>query len=159
MGLVSSLLLQAAFSGGLDAPQRILTFSVFFHTVRLLGGEAGVALMGHFIAEREKLHSYLLGLKVQSGDWITEGTVQHLAAGLAPKSTGLEAATGRALSIIDAKLRLQAYSLTFIDAFHLVAWACVVMLLVTAVLRKAPLSFAQLPSLQQGSTSAQEIRQ
>jgi len=158
MGLVCSLLLQAAFSGGLDAPQRILTFSAFFHTVRLLGGETGVALMGHFIAEREKLHSYLLGLRVQSGEWITESTVRHLAAGLASKSGGLAVATERALGIIDSKLRLQAYSLTFIDAFHLVAWACVVMLLVTAVLRKAPLSFAQLPALQQGPTSTQESR-
>src|SRR6266436_8092857 len=149
MGLVCSLLLQAAFSGGLDAPQRILTFSAFFHTVRLLGGETGVALMGHFIADREKLHSYLLGLHVQSGNWIDAGTVQHLAAGLMAKSNGVIGATGRALGIIDAKLRLQAYSLTFIDAFHFVAWACAGMLLLTAVLRKSPLSFGQLPSLQQ----------
>ena len=158
MGLVCSLLLQAAFSGGLDAPQRILTFSAFFHTVRLLGGETGVALIGRFIAEREKLHSYLLGLQVQSGEWITESTVRHLAAGLVSKSGGLAVATERALGIIDSMLCLQAYSLTFIDAFHLVAWACVAMLLVTALLRKAPLSFAQLPSLQQGSTSMQESR-
>jgi len=85
LGLVSSLVLQAALSGGLDAPQRVLTFSAFFHTVRLLGGEMGVSLMGHFIADREKLHSYLLGLHVQSGNWLAAGTVQHLAAGLAIK--------------------------------------------------------------------------
>jgi DHA2 family multidrug resistance protein len=149
LGLVSSLLLQAAFSGGLDAPQRILTFSAFFHTVRLFGGQMGVALMGHFIAEREKVHSNLLGLHVQSGSWVTDGNLQRLAAGLAAKSSGLMAATGRAAEIIDSKLRQQAYCLTFIDAFHLVAWACVAMLLVTALLRKSPLSFGQLPSLQQ----------
>jgi len=144
LGLVSSLILQAAFSGGVSAPQKALTFAAFFHTVRLLGGQMGVALMGHFIAEREKLHSFLLGLQVQSGDWITESTLRHLAAGLAAKSAGIVAATGRALSIVDAKLRLQAYSLTFIDAFQLVAWACAAMLLVTAVLRKSPMSFGQL---------------
>jgi DHA2 family multidrug resistance protein len=115
----------------------------------LLGGELGVALMGHFIADREKLHSYLLGLHVQSGSWIDAGTVQHLAAGLAAKSNGVIGATGRALGLIDGKLRLQAYSLTFIDAFHFVAWACAGMLLLTALLRKSPLSFGQLPSLQQ----------
>ena len=63
------------------------------------------------------------------------------------------AASGRAAEIIDSKLRLQAYSLTFIDAFHLVAWACVGMLVLTAILRKAPMNFAQLPLLQQGPTS------
>jgi DHA2 family multidrug resistance protein len=156
LGLVTSLILQAAFSGGLEAPQRALTFSAFFHTVRLLGGQAGVALMTYFIADRERLHSNLLGLRVQSGDWITDGTMRHLAAGLAAKSNGAMAATGRALGIIDAKLRLQAYSLTFIDAFHLVAWACAGMLLLTALLRKSPLNFRQLPALQEGPTSMQE---
>ena len=136
MGLVSSIILQALFSGGLEA-----------------GGQAGVSLMGHFIAEREKLHSNLLGLHVQSGSWVTDGTLHGLAAGLSAKSSGLMAASGRAAEIIDSKLRLQAYSLTFIDAFHFVAWACVGMLVLTAILRKAPMNFAQLPLLQQGPTS------
>jgi MFS transporter, DHA2 family, multidrug resistance protein len=156
LGLVSSIILQGAFSGTFDAPQRALTFSAFFHTVRLLGGQAGVALMGYFIAQQEKLHSNLLGLQVQSGKWITEGTVRHLAAGLSAKSSGIVAASGRALGIIDSKLRLQAYSLTFIDAFHLIAWACVMMLLVTTVIRKSPVSFAQLALVQQGSTATKE---
>ena len=153
MGLVSSLVLQASFSGGLSAPQRALTFAAFFHTVRLLGGQAGVSFMGHFIAEREKLHSNFLGLHVQSGSWLTDGTLHGLAAGLSAKSSGLVAATGRAAGIIDSKLRLQAYGLTFIDAFHLVAWACVGMLLLTAILRKAPLNFCQLPALQQPNST------
>lgn len=148
LGLVSSIILQATFSGALDAPQRALTLSAFFHSVRLLGGQAGVALMGHFIADREKLHSNLLGLHVQSGSWLTDGPLHGMAAGLAGRSNGLTAATGRALDIMNSKLRLQAYSLTFIDGFHLLVWACVVMLLVTAVLRGAPMNFRQLPSLQ-----------
>jgi DHA2 family multidrug resistance protein len=155
MGLVSSLVLQAAFSGGLAAPERALTFAAFFHTVRLLGGQVGVAAMGHFIAEREQLHSNLLGLHVQSGSWITDGNLHRLVAGLSAKSAGLMAATGRAAEIIDSRLRLQAYSLTFIDAFHLLAWACAGMVLLTAVLRKAPMSFAQIPLLQQGFSSTQ----
>jgi MFS transporter, DHA2 family, multidrug resistance protein len=158
LGLVSSLILQAAFSGGLDAPQKALTFSAFFHSVRLLGGQTGVVLMGRFIADQEKLHSNLLGLQVQSGKWITAGALRNLTAGLTAKSSGFTAAAGRAALIVDSKVRLQAYSLTFIDAFHLVAWACAAMLLLTALLRKSPLSFGQLSLLQQGSTSTQENR-
>ena len=157
-GLVSSLILQSATSGALEAPQRALTFAAFLHSVRLLGGQAGVALMGWFIANQEKVHSNLLGLHVQSGNWITDGSLHGLAAGLSGRSNGVAAATGRALGVLDSKLRLQAYSLTFIDAFHLVAWACAVMLFVTAVLRRSPLSFRQLPALQQGSISHQEGR-
>jgi DHA2 family multidrug resistance protein len=151
LGLVSSLILQATFSRAMEEPQRTLTFSAFFHTVRLLGGQAGVALMGHFIAEREKLHSNLLGLHVQSGNWITEGSLHGLAAGLAGRSDGVVASTGRALAVIASKLRLQAYALTLIEAFQLIVWACIAMLLVTAILRRSPMNFRQLPALQQGS--------
>jgi len=158
LGLVSSIILQVAFSGGLEAPQRALTVSAFFHTVRLLGGEAGSTLMVHFIANREKLHSNLLGLHVQSGNWLTDGTLHGLAAGLAGRSNGVAGAAGRALDIVNSKLRLQAYSLTFLDAFHLIAWACAAMLLLTALLRKSPMNFRQLPTLQQGSNSPRENR-
>jgi len=147
MGLVTSLLLQALFSGGLASPQRVLTFSAFFHIVRLFGGQIGGAVMGHFIAEREKLHSFLLGLQVQRGDWIADGTVRNLTAGLAAKSSGLAAASGRAVGIVDSKVRLQAYALTFIDAYHLIVWTCVAVLLLIAVLRKAPMSFGDLGAL------------
>jgi DHA2 family multidrug resistance protein len=155
VGLVAALVQQAAFSGGLSAPQRALTFAAFFHTVRLLGGQVGVAFMGHFIADREKLHSNLLGLHVQSGSWVTDENLHQLAAGLSAKSSGLMAATGRAAEIIGSKLRLQAYSLTFIDAFHLVAWTCAGILLLTALLRKAPMNFAQISLLQQAFISSQ----
>lgn len=148
LGLVSSIILQATFSGALEAPQRALTLSAFFHSVRLLGGQAGVALMGNFISDREKLHSNLLGLHVQSGSWLTDGSLHGMAAALAGRSSGIVAATGRALDIINNKLRLQAYSLTFIDGFQLLVWACVGMLLVTAVLRRSPMNFRQLPGLQ-----------
>jgi DHA2 family multidrug resistance protein len=156
LGLVSSLILQAALSGGLGAPQRALTFSAFLHSVRLLGGQAGAVMMGHFIADREKLHSNLLGLHLQTGNWLTGGWLHGLAAGLAGRSNGVTAATGRALALLDSKLRLQAYSLTFIDAFHLVAWACAAMLVITLAIRKSPMNFRQLPVLQQGSDSPQE---
>jgi MFS transporter, DHA2 family, multidrug resistance protein len=152
LGLVSSIILQATFSGALEAPQRALTLSAFFHTVRLLGGQVGVALMGHFIAAREQLHSNLLGLHVQPGSWVTDDSLHGLTAGLAGRSNGVAGAAGRALDIVGSRLRLQAYSLTFLDGFHLLAWACVAMLLMTAMLRRSPMNFRQLPALQQGST-------
>jgi DHA2 family multidrug resistance protein len=155
MGLVSSLVLQATSSGALQGPQRALTFAAFFHTVRLLGGQVGVAAMIHFINQREKFHSNVLGLHVQLGTWVTDGTLLRLAAGFSAKSSGLVAATSRATEIIDGKLRLQAYSLTFIDGFYFVAWACAGMLLLTAILRKPPLSFAELSLLQKRFTSTQ----
>lgn len=156
MGLVSSLILQAFFSGGLNAPQRILTFSAFFHTIRLFGGQIGVATVTRFIAEREKLHSNILGLQVQPGDWITDGTIRNLTAGLVARSSGVAEAAVRALEIVNSKVRLQAYTLTFIDAFHLIAWACVGILLLTAMLRRYPMNFGDLGRMQQSHSPGQK---
>jgi len=144
IGLVSTIILQGIFSGGLSKPQWILTFSAFFHTVRLFGGNIGAVIMGHFIAHREKVHSNLLGLHVGSGSWITNGNVGGLAAGLSPHSPSLVAATGRAVGIISGRLRLQAYTLSLMDGFYLVAWACVIALLLLVLLRKSPLNYADL---------------
>jgi DHA2 family multidrug resistance protein len=153
IGLVAAIVLQAVFSGGLSKPQAALTFSAFFHVIRLLGGQLGVAFLTHFIAVREQLHSNLLGLHVVQGNWINEASIKQLTAGLYAKSSGLPAATGRAIGLIGARLRLQAYTLTFVDGFYLVAWACIAALLLIALLRKAPLNYAEL-AFPGGGTSA-----
>ena len=158
IGLVGTIILQGIFSGGLSKPQWILTFSAFFHIVRLFGGEVGAVYMGHFVAQREKLHSNLLGLHVQSGSWITDTNIYKLAAGLFPKSSGAAAAAGRAVGVISSRLRLQAYTLSINDGFYLVAWACVFMLLLIALLRKAPLNYGDLTEIQEQLHAPQEAK-
>jgi MFS transporter, DHA2 family, multidrug resistance protein len=157
-GLVGTIILQGIFSGGLMKPQRILTFSAYFHTIRIFGGTLGAIYMGHFVAQREKLHSNLLGLHVQRGNWITDGNIHGLTAGLFSKSSGLPAATVRAIELIGARVRLQAYTLTIIDGFYLVAWACVVALLLVSLLRRSPLNYGDLSALQQPSPAPQEAK-
>ena len=149
IGLVSTIVLQGLFSGGMTKPQRILTFSAFFHTIRLFGGDIGAVMMGHFISQREKLHSNLLGLHVQQGNWITDANIKGLTAGLFDKSAGLAAATGRAVGVTAGRIRLQAYTLSFIDGFLLVAWACVAGLILVALMRPAPLEYGDLSEVQQ----------
>jgi DHA2 family multidrug resistance protein len=158
IGLVATIILQGVFSGGLAKPQRILTFSAFFHTVRLFGGELGVATMTHFIAQREKLHSNLLGLHVQSGNWITDANIRELAAGVYAKSSGIAAAGGRAVGIMSGRLRLQAYTLSIIDGFYFIAWACVAALLLVSVLRRSPLGYGELSAAQHPLPAAQETK-
>jgi MFS transporter, DHA2 family, multidrug resistance protein len=148
IGLVATIILQGVFSGGLAKPQWILTFSAFFHTIRLFGGTLGAVAMGHFVAQREKLHSNLLGLHVTDGNWITEQNLHGITAGLYARSAGLAAATGRAVGVISGRLRLQAYTLSILDGFYLVAWACVAALLLVALMRRAPLSYADLSAAQ-----------
>lgn len=156
IGLVASIVLQGIFSGGLSKPQWILTFSAFFHTVRIFGGNLGAVFMGHFLAQREKLHSNLLGLHAQSGNWITDGNIRALTAGLYSKSSGLAAAANRAIEVVGARLRLQAYTLSIIDGFYLVVWACVIHLLLVALMHKAPLSYGDLSAVQESLNAPRE---
>ena len=108
IGLVGCIVLQAIFTGGLAKPQWVLTFSAFFHVIRLFGGTAGAIYMGHFIAVRERLHSSLLGLHVSRGNWITDQSIHAMTAGLYAKSSGVAAARSRAVGLIAERLRLQA---------------------------------------------------
>ena len=150
VGLVSSLILQAFSSGGLDSPYRVLTFSAFLHGVRIFGGQLGTTLMARFISEQEKVHSYLVGLHVQPGGWIEDHTVRLLSAGLAARSNGSAGAVGRAVGLVAGSVRQQAYSLTFVDAFHLIAWVSVATLLLIATVRRFPLNYRDLAALDAG---------
>ncbi len=149
IGLVGCIVLQAIFTGGLSKPEWALTFSAFFHVVRLFGGTAGAIYMGHFLAQREKLHSNLLGLHVSAGDWITTQNIRAMTAGLAGKTAGMAAAGERAVNLIAARLRLQAYSLSIVDGFLLIAWSCACALVLVALLRKSPLDYGDLKAIQQ----------
>jgi DHA2 family multidrug resistance protein len=156
IGLVGCIVLQAVFAGALAKPEWVLTFSAYFHTIRIFGGTVGAIYMGHFIAQREKLHSNLLGLHVSGGDSITYQSIHAMSAGLYAKSSGMAAAGARAVDLIAARLRLQAYSLSINDGFLLIAWSCACALIFVALLRQSPLDYGDLSAQQQIPASAKE---
>jgi DHA2 family multidrug resistance protein len=158
IGLVSAMILQGLFSGGLAKPQKILTFSAFIHSVRIFGGTIGAILMSRFVAEREKFHSNLLGLHVQHGNWITDAGIRQLTAGAFAKSSGLAQAAGRAVDIVGARLRLQAYTLSVNDGFYLVAWTCVIALFFVAALRQPPLKYGDLSTVQENIATTKGVK-
>jgi DHA2 family multidrug resistance protein len=159
IGLVGCIVLQAIFAGVLAKPEWVLSLSAFFHVIRLFGGTAGAIYMGHFIAQREKLHSNLLGLHVSSGNWITDQNIHAMAAGVYAKSSGMAAAGARAIDLIAARLRLQAYSLSLLDGFLLIAWSCAFALIFVALLRKSPLNYGELSNMQQIPAAHKESNQ
>jgi MFS transporter, DHA2 family, multidrug resistance protein len=159
IGLVGCIVLQAIFAGALAKPEWVLSFSAFFHVIRLFGGTAGAIYMGHFIAQREKLHSNLLGLHVSSGNWITDQNIRAVTAGLYAKSSGMAAAGARAIDLIAARVRLQAYSLSLVDGFLLIAWSCACALIFVALLRRSPLNYGDLSDMQQIPAAHKESNQ
>lgn len=135
VGLVSSLILEAIQGGAMTSLAKAATISGYAHFIRLLGGEVGATFMGHFLSAREKFHSNLLGLHVQSGSWITEQRLRMLAAGAFGKSTGTEEARFRAAEAIGLQVRAQAFTLAISDGFTLIAWAVVLYLMLMLLLR------------------------
>jgi MFS transporter, DHA2 family, multidrug resistance protein len=158
IGLVGCIVLEAIFTGGLAKPERALTFSAFFHVVRLFGGTAGAVYMGHFLSDREKLHSNLLGLHVSLGNAVTDQNLHGMTAWLSAKSSGVATAGARAVDLIGDRVRLQAYSLSIIDGFLLIAWSCACALIFVALLRKSPLNYGDLSMTQRVLVSEKESK-
>jgi DHA2 family multidrug resistance protein len=141
--MVGSIILEVLDSGALKRPIDVLTFAGYFQTVRLLGGEAGVAFMQHFISVREQFHSNILGLGVQLGQYATDQRLLGLNAGMHSQSAGGSAAAGRAVEILGLQLKQQAFTLAITDSFLLVAWSVVCCLLVIACMAPVPTQYRQ----------------
>jgi MFS transporter, DHA2 family, multidrug resistance protein len=141
--MVGAIILEVLNSGALSRPIDVLTFAGYFQTVRLFGGEAGAALMQHFIAVREQFHSNILGLGVQLGDPATYQRLLGLRAGVQSQSAGVPAASGRAAEILGLQVRQQAFTLAITDSFLLIACAAVFCLIVVSCMAPVPKQYRQ----------------
>jgi MFS transporter, DHA2 family, multidrug resistance protein len=148
VGLVSSIVLEGQESGALMSIANMATFSGFMHFIRIFGGQIGVTIMTRFISVREQLHSNLLGLHVQIGDWLTDERVSMLTGGLFSESAGPEEARQRAVGILSQQVHAQAYTLAISDAFQLIAWMVVSYLLLMLLLKPGKVTYRMLRSMQ-----------
>jgi DHA2 family multidrug resistance protein len=145
--VVANWIMQSFYTGAISKPQWILTFSAFVHTIRLFGGECGVSLMGHFLSVREKLHSNLIGLHVDTGSWLVQQRLSLLAAGLAPDSNGADGASGRAVGLLALQVSQQAHTQALIDGFVLCEWAVLVCLLVVLCMHRPLITYGDLDAV------------
>ena len=144
--MVGAIILEVVNTGALSRPIDVLTFAGYFQTVRLFGGQIGVAFMQHFISTREQFHSNTLGLGVQLGLPPTDHRLIGLTAGMARHSTGLSVASERAAEILGLQVRQQAFTLAISDSFLLVAWSAVCCLVVVACMTRVPTQYQQIVS-------------
>lgn len=145
--LLANIIMQAFKTNALGKAQWVLSFSAWFHTVRIFGGECGVSLMTHFLSVREKLHSNLIGLHVDAGDWKVQQRLSMLAAGVSPNSNGAEGAGARAVGLLALQVRQQAYTEAVADGFILCAWAVIICLLVVSLLESPPITYRDLDTV------------
>ena len=148
IGLVGAIVLEGLEAGALTSAATAATFSGFIHFIRLFGGQAGVAVMTHLISVREKFHSNLLGLHLQSGSWLTDDRVRLLTGGLFSASAGPDEAQYRAIGILSRQVQAQAYTLAIADGFIVAAWMAAAYLLLMLFLRPPKISFQDLRKMQ-----------
>jgi DHA2 family multidrug resistance protein len=142
-GMVGAIILEVINTGALTRPIDVLTFAGYFQTVRLFGGQLGVAFLQHFLSVREQFHSNILGLGVQLGLGSTDQRLLGLTAGLRSQSPGLAAAAGRAAEILGLQVKQQAFTLAVADCFLLVAYSVVCCLIIVAFMAPVPTKYRQ----------------
>jgi MFS transporter, DHA2 family, multidrug resistance protein len=140
VGLVVNLLVLAVEMGATTNVANTATYSAWMHTMRLMGGEIGAVIFARFVAVREQLHSNVLGQHVDAGNWITDERLRGVALALAPSSAGFEEAQARSATVLAGQVRVQALSLSYSDAFQLIAWAIAGFLLLLVFLRPSTIS-------------------
>ncbi len=148
IGMVGSIVLQALDAGALKSAANISTFSGLMHFTRIFGGTAGVAVLTHFISAREKFHSNLLGLHVQTGNWLTTQRLHMFTGGLLPESTGLDESQARGVALLSEQVRAQAYTMAIADGFVLIAWVVLGFLLFMLLLTPGKITYKDLRTMQ-----------
>ena len=141
VGLVGMIAQQALTTGALSRPFDVLTYSAYFHTIRLFGGEVGTAVMQRLVSVRERFHSNMIGLHVQAGDWLTDERLRMLSGGLFPNSSGLDESHQRAVVQLAGQVKKQAYTLAYIDGFMMIAYVCAGMIILIACMKAMKIHF------------------
>jgi MFS transporter, DHA2 family, multidrug resistance protein len=141
VGLVGGLVQQALDSGALASPLNALTFSAFFHGIRLFGGQVGAGFMQRVVAEREQFHSNVIGMHVNVGAWLTDERVSQLTGRLLSGTSGVEEAQGRALMALESQIRQQAYTQAIADGFFVIACASIAMIVMIALMKQTRVYF------------------
>jgi len=156
IGLVGCIVLQAIFAGALAKPEWVLTFRLSFTPSAYLAARRR-HLYGPFSSATRKLHSNFLGVHVSNGDWLTGQNIHAMTAGLYAKSPAWQL-RGLARRSDCGPRATQAYSLSIIDGFLLIAWSCVCALILVALLRKSPLNYGELSTIRQALPDEKESK-
>jgi MFS transporter, DHA2 family, multidrug resistance protein len=117
-------------------PTRATAFAAYIQVSRLGGAEIGVALMGTWLRVREQVHSYYLGVHVESGSADVTQLLKEFTDYFAGHGAGSAAA--RATDMLATEVQREANVLAYIDGFWLCFWIAVAGLVVTALVTRAP---------------------
>jgi DHA2 family multidrug resistance protein len=143
-GMVGTIVLDIINSGSMNKGPDVLSFAGFFQTIRLFGGELGASFIQFFLHNRQVFHADLLSAGIQGGSTAVVQRTHILAAGTHAQSATRDIASGRAAVLFAGSIRQQAFTLSIMDAFTLIAYVATACLLIVACLRGLKVGFRQI---------------
>jgi len=143
-GMVGTIVLDLLNSGSMNKGPDVLSFGGFFQTIRLFGGELGATFIQFFLHSRQVFHGDLLSADIQGGTTPVIERAHVLTAGMHAQSATQDIATGRAAALFAGSIRQQAFTLSIMDAFTLIACVATGSLFIIACLRGLKVGFRQI---------------
>ncbi len=110
------------------APADGLSLARLVNLIRSFGGTVGSAVIATLITTREHVHSNLINLNVDIGDWLTDQRMAALSGAVAGRSVGDEQATLRGYALLARTIQREAFVLAYSDAFALIGTVLVGMI-------------------------------
>jgi len=104
-------------TGGIEA-QNAASASGLFNMLRNLGGSIGIAMLSALLTRREHFHSHHLGEAISLYNPLTRDRIAAMTQNLISQGIDAVGAQDRAIHLLDATVRKQAFILAFNDCFH-----------------------------------------
>jgi DHA2 family multidrug resistance protein len=153
-GMVGTIILDLLNSGSMDKGPDVLSFSGFFQTIRLFGGELGASFIQFFLHSRQVFHYDLLSAGIQGGATPVIERSRMLAAGMHAQGATQDIASGRAAVLFAGSVRQQAFTLAIIDSITLIAYVATGCLLIIVCLKGLKVGFPQIIAASASAKSA-----
>lgn len=119
-------------------PPLAAAIAAVIQTARLIGIESGNAFIQTYVRVREQVHSHFIGLHLLAGSDDIDRAVGQFSGPFADRPLSPEDTVGAALTSIAAQVRREAFVLSYIDAFWIIAWVLAAALVLILLLRPPP---------------------
>jgi len=138
VGLAVSITALVTFAVANITPPQAAAIAAVIQTARLFGAELGNAFIQTFVRIREQVHSNIIEQHIAAGSDIVERMIASVSGAFTDRPVGSGDATAQALQTIGGIIRREAYVLSYIDAFWVIAWILAGAILLLLLLRPPP---------------------
>jgi DHA2 family multidrug resistance protein len=138
VGLAFAITALITFGVANITPPQAAAIATTIQVARFLGSEIGSATIQTFVRVREQVYSNLIGLHVVTGLPATEQATAQFAGPFGSRATGIGDPAAQGTGVLANLVRREAYVLSYIDAFWLIAWVSLAGVLLILLLRPPP---------------------